>query len=825
MNKKLLTMLMALMSMAAAVSSCIDTEEIDGRLDALEDRIAALEESVAAANNNALAISAFTKDSTLIVGFEATEGGYELSLSDGTTVKVIYGKELPGITPIIGIDAEGRWVMSIDNGESFTVIPGCATGHPAQAPTPQIKIDDKGYWLYSIDGGKTWNQILGADSKPISATDGKAMAGVKTYFQDAVYNAEEGVMTFTLIDGSTFSIPVVTTFYLNVKDFDGSIIPDQTINYEIETSEVAETAIQVPEGWVAILSGNQLSVTAPADAAAGEYTICIYLVSTRGYVKTVSLTFTIGSTSGDPEEGEGDEEETPSDETASVENLVDFSYAGYMHGETAPSDVYSIGYKIFDVTEYGAVPGDGNSDREAFLSALDAALGSNKTIDGNGWLTYPSKDKANAIIYFPAGEYILHDSSDDDNGKSQSIVIRSGNFVIKGAGRDLTTIVMSDPMLPKDESALYSSPEMIQIKHNSGLSDLTSVEGYSAKGEFSVMAASSSGISAGDWVCLYVKNNSSDFVAKEVSPYTADAGWDIAKTGVEIIDYHQVKSIEGNRITFHEPLMHEVDSKWGWMIKKFPHYENVGVEDLTFKGKAVENFEHHKDWNHDGGYKPISMNRVTDSWIRRVGFESVSEACSIINSANVSAYDIKMKGNRGHAAVRSQASSRVLIAATEDTSSDGAGNFHGVGVSRQSIGAVLWRNTWGDDSCFESHASQPRATLIDCCKGGWHTGHMGGNANQAPHHLADLTIWNFEATETSSNGEFLWWDSSITWWRFLPPVIVGFRSNSGLTFNEEQVQRIEMLNQIPNPESLYEAQLKNRLGFVPAWLTELKTIN
>lgn len=25
----------------------------------------------------------------------------------------------------------------------------------------------------------------------------------------------------------------------------------------------------------------------------------------------------------------------------------------------------------------------------------------------------------------------------------------------------------------------------------------------------------------------------------------------------------------------------------------------------------------------------------------------------------------------------------------------------------------------GDDSCFESHATQPRATLIDCCSGGF----------------------------------------------------------------------------------------------------------
>ncbi len=60
------------------------------------------------------------------------------------------------------------------------------------------------------------------------------------------------------------------------------------------------------------------------------------------------------------------------------------------------------------------------------------------------------------------------------------------------------------------------------------------------------------------------------------------------------------------------------------------------------------------------------MTRLTNSWMRRVNFISVSEANSITSSANVSAYDIKIDGNRGHAAIRSQGSSRVFIGKVTD---------------------------------------------------------------------------------------------------------------------------------------------------------------
>ena len=504
---------------------------------------------------------------------------------------------------------------------------------------------------------------------------------------------------------------------------------------------------------------------------------------------------------------------------------LDFSYAGYKHGEEEPS--YS-GYTRYNVADFKV---NNRTDREAFIATLDAALGTNNKKDeidnsGNWWITYNHKESAKVEIYFPEGEWILHDEKDDvtKDGKtySKSIVIRAGDFIIKGAGRDKTKLIMNAPMQPKDASDMYSSPDMIQLKHNSGLSDITNVQGtVKVKGTYSVDVESTDNLTVGQWVCLYVKNADDDFIRAEIAPHQPTSTWAIWKNGVEIIDYHQIKSIEGNTITFYEPLMHEVDSKRGWKIRKYNYYQNIGVEDLTFVGNAVDNFEHHKDWNHDGGYKPLSMNRVVNSWIRRVDFISTSEACSIINSANVSAYDINMSGNRGHSSIRSQASSRVLIAETKDETSNGAGNWHGVGVSKQSIGTVLLNNTWGNESCFESHANQPRATLIDCCTGGWMRGHMGGNANEAPHHLADLTIWNFTATAGEA-GEFLWWDSNTTDWRFLKPLIYGFQSNGiNITFPEDEVV-IDKNHGIPmEPESLYKSQLQLR-GYTPTWLKYTK---
>ena len=82
--------------------------------------------------------------------------------------------------------------------------------------------------------------------------------------------------------------------------------------------------------------------------------------------------------------------------------------------------------------------------------------------------------------------------------------------------------------------------------------------------------------------------------------------------------------------------------------------------------------------------------------------------------------------SRGHSAVRSNSSSHAyLIGKVYDHSSgyriakagelaewmENAGQYHGCGVSKPSMGAVIWNVQWGDDACYEAHASQPRATF------------------------------------------------------------------------------------------------------------------
>ena len=75
-------------------------------------------------------------------------------------------------------------------------------------------------------------------------------------------------------------------------------------------------------------------------------------------------------------------------------------------------------------------------------------------------------------------------------------------------------------------------------------------------------------------------------------------------------------------------------------------------------------------------------------------FTSVSEATSIINSANVSAYDITIDGNRGHSAIRSAGSSRVFIGKVTDRT-DGLLEIHVRKVPGNITLAVFPNRVWG----------------------------------------------------------------------------------------------------------------------------------
>lgn len=483
--------------------------------------------------------------------------------------------------------------------------------------------------------------------------------------------------------------------------------------------------------------------------------------------------------------------------------LADFSYAGYGFGE---KNIPDVDYPIFDVTEYGAIPDDGKPDREAFEAAIIAAQ-----VNGKG------------IIYFPAGRFDLRPKDAPNN----SIIISGDNLILRGAGsgKGGTELYMEYPNEPETEGALWSCPPLINMRYtfdkdkqlalDDNYSDrkLADITADAGRGSFTVEVSSTSGLYIGKRVFLNLQNNNPALIADELYPYEALPEWtDLLNNGVQVTEYHEIARIEGNRITFKAPILHKVEARWGWTLHEHSCQMGMGVEDIAFVGNFQENFVHHQNATHDSGFKMLTLLRQVNSWVRRCRFTDVSEALSVQRSANVSVFSCSITGNQGHSAIRSEASTRVFIGAIEDEPAQ----FHSAGISKTAIGTVLWRNKTASNSCFESHSYQPRVTLLDACSGAFIPNHAGGDQASAPNHLGELVLWNYY--NSNGYGTFDLWCRNN---RFLMPIIAGFQGNQ-IPFAEEQVTINETPGKAVYPESLYEAQLVERLGYLPEWLQQLK---
>lgn len=825
------------------LQSCDDVDDLQARANLLKERVTAIETAIEQMNESVNGLQ-YLLSGTTVVGVTAIEKGYKVELADGQSFNIVTGDNVDGLLPLMKVSDEGCWMYSVDgsnyvrmtdkDGKPLRAYPANSEG--VVIKSPQMRITADGYWQVSYDGGLSFDFLMNGGNK-VSALSGVNL-GTSSIFKNITYNKDKQEIIVTMkADDRQYAFPVIDNFYLKVIGAENEqVFPlSETRKYVVEQSEVEEATVQAPEGWKVILSETELSVTSPdATAAEKQEKISIIITSPKKYIRIVTVEtrlLTVKYSAGTSR--------TWLDYIGkSADNVLpDFSFAGYKHGETAPPDVYTLGYKIYNIMDYGAIPDDGQSDRAAFIRLLEA-MGATRGKDADA-IRY-QMNSAKAIIYFPEGEFILQGEGENN----MPLRLTMNDLILKGAGRSKTTLKMDAPNEPARPDEMWSAPVMLELKNNSGLSDLTQVTKDAAKGTFAVEVASAAGIKAGDWVCLTLVNNDPALIARELAPHAATPGMtNLNETGVQVYDYHQVKSVSGTALTFVEPLMHGVEAQWGWKIRKYPHYENIGVEDLTFEGKAKLDFAHHASAADDGAYKPIDLIRLTNSWMRRVDFVSVSEASSLTSCANVSVYDVNIRGNRGHSAIRSQASSRVFIGKVTDESNgyealtssgqigstviNGAGQYHACGVSKQSMGAVIWNVHWGVDACFESHATQPRATLIDQCTGGFMPWRQGGDNNQMPNHLDDLIIWNMNATkvkyDNSWGGKFIWWDANNLWWKNLPPVIVGFHGEA-ISFDEDagQLKRLESNGTPVTPYSLYEAQLRERLGYVPAWLNSLK---
>ena len=858
-------------TLLVALYSCDERDDLRSDIDNLKERVANLEASIEQMNSDISNYQQMVEGKILVVGYSKDEqDNYTIELSNGETVTIYSGKVDMNDMPLFSVNASGHWAYTINdmttellvNDKPVSAIPEAGTA----GVTPKLKVDANGFWLVSIDNGSTWNKL--GNNQIADGT--QAVANASSLFSNVTIDETTGQITFTIrADNSQVKVPIYgKDFYLTIK-YEGTATfgLGQKQEFVVEQANV-ETATIENQTWGVKLTENKLIVTAPKTNVQGkeyEEQIYIKIFSKEGYCRVVKLPVKLLTTKIDANSAIAWQHF----KTGENNVLPDYSYAGYNHGESAPQGAFSLGYQVINVKE--RMTAKNMTAREALISILQEK--------GMTRVNGTNKLNANAkiVIYFPAGDYVLH--NDDDNTRDESkqkdavdsknnnvssgIEIYGGNFVIKGDGPDKTRLIMETPNLPTSISNLSSSPILLAIKHTNGPNNagnspkLASVTENAKRGDFTVKVSGTTGISSGQWVQLRLRSGDRELVKKEIGPIALNENWAIAKApisinqssddlyGVKITEFHQVKSAANGKITFYEPIMHDIDIKYndteGWEIRTYKYLENVGIEDLSFVGNALDGYAHHGEghaeqakvgWQYDGAYKPLLLQRVVNSWVRNVHFESVSEALTFAESANSSAYDIRISGKRGHSAVRSQGSSRVFIGKVRDESAGNdvygkscQGQFHGCGVSKPSVGTVLWNVTWGNDACFESHATQPRATLIDNCSGGLVYYRAGGDENEVPNHLGDLTLWNLNVTGTDSHASnFAWWSDSDTWWKIFPPIVVGTHGMN-VKFSGKEQQQVtyeESTGMKVSPESLYEAQLRERLGYVPGWLNALK---
>ena len=858
-------------TLLVALYSCDERDDLRSDIDNLKERVANLEASIEQMNSDISNYQQMVEGKILVVGYSKDEqDNYTIELSNGETITIYSGKVDMNDMPLFSVNASGHWAYTINdmttellvNDKPVSAIPEAGTA----GVTPKLKVDANGFWLISIDNGSTWNKL--GNNQIADGT--QAVANASSLFSNVTIDEATGQITFTIrADNSQVKVPIYgKDFYLTIK-YEGTATfgLGQKQEFLVEQANV-ETATIENQTWGVKLTENKLIVTAPKTNVQGkeyEEQIYIKIFSKEGYCRVVKLPVKLLTTEIDANSALAWQRFRQGEDNV----LLDYSYAGYNHGESAPQGAFSLGYQVINVKE--RMTAKNMTAREALISILQEK--------GMTRVNGTNKLNANAkiVIYFPAGDYVLH--NDDDNTRDESkqkdavdsknnnvssgIEIYGGNFVIKGDGPDKTRLIMETPNLPTSISNLSSSPILLAIKHTNGPNNagnspkLASVTENAKRGDFTVKVSGTTGISSGQWVQLRLRSGDRELVKKEIGPIALNENWAIAKApisinqssddlyGVKITEFHQVKSASNGKITFYEPIMHDIDIKYndteGWEIRTYKYLENVGIEDLSFVGNALDGYAHHGEghaeqakvgWQYDGAYKPLLLQRVVNSWVRNVHFESVSEALTFAESANSSAYDIRISGKRGHSAVRSQGSSRVFIGKVRDESAGNdvygkscQGQFHGCGVSKPSVGTVLWNVTWGNDACFESHATQPRATLIDNCSGGLVYYRAGGDENEVPNHLGDLTLWNLNVTGTDSHASnFAWWSDSDTWWKIFPPIVVGTHGMN-VKFPSKEQQQVtyeESTGMKVSPESLYEAQLRERLGYVPGWLNALK---
>ena len=284
-----------------SLSNCTyDDSALWNEMEQIKDRISDLEESVLQTNEEIEALQSIInalQNNLYITSVEQTADGYTIVFSDGTSASIMNGKDGANGTnaPLFSVkqDTDGNYYWTID-GEWLLVggekvrANGLDGENGQDAIAPQIRINDiTKEWEISTDGGMTWIPTG-------VVAEGTGTVGDSLF--ESIDTSHEDYIIITLTDGTEFTLArydeSAPLFIIEDAPEVAEIEYGTTVEFAVNSSNIAEYTINSPQGWKGEYSENTLLVTAPAKDLChydSTGTISIMVVSDAGKCAIVKL--------------------------------------------------------------------------------------------------------------------------------------------------------------------------------------------------------------------------------------------------------------------------------------------------------------------------------------------------------------------------------------------------------------------------------------------------------------------------------------------------------------------------------------------------------
>lgn len=494
--------------------------------------------------------------------------------------------------------------------------------------------------------------------------------------------------------------------------------------------------------------------------------------------------------------------------------LIDFSYAGVYRNEQIPQLIPGH-YQKFNVLDYGAVPDDGKDDIDAIQRAVDAAA-----------------EAGGGAVIIPKGTFDF-----DVTTSKRFVHIRNSNITIIGAGEGNGGTVLHDHT-PSDYpdpdkkwlGALWPSFFLVsKLDPESEWSPFSDTEsrkaflGNASKNSFYIPLKEDTDIEAGKTYLLTMESPENELTKSMIYPLEKAGKYWWSGEGdfkYKIRQLVRVENVADNQVTLDAPLLWDIDEKFSPTLWEVPYMiENVAIAGIRMTTDWKDEFIHHLDAIHDGGWSHIRFSYCENSWVQNTIHENTTGAVGISNSKNCAVWHARIKGNIGHNGFNiSGFSTRNLL-----YNLHGGQAYHTFALSSHSSGNVYYNCYSDEPSSIDLHGGIGVHNLFDNIIGPQFR--HGGSGNALPPAIGyGLVFWNYRVGITEPYKGII--KNSIANFEEIPGfTFVGVQSDKGqeiylLDEDTKRIQgdyngewgRIEFWDKVPKPASLFRYQLEKRLG-------------